>query len=49
MQFESEILRNMPGKGSTKVNTRFSFDKEAKVEKATHTIGVKDVALSPET
>lgn len=40
VQFGSEILNIVPGKVSTEVDARFSFDKEANVEKALHIINV---------
>ncbi|QIW94753.1 hypothetical protein AMS68_000271 [Peltaster fructicola] len=38
VQFGSEILKIVPGKVSTEVDARFSFDKKASVEKALHII-----------
>lgn len=40
VQFGSEILNIVPGKVSTEVDARFSFDKKANVEKALHIIDV---------
>jgi len=38
VQFGSEILKIVPGKVSTEVDARFSFDKKGSVEKALHII-----------
>nr|POF07060.1 transaldolase [Quercus suber] len=38
VQFGSEILKIVPGKVSTEVDARFSFDEKASVEKALHLI-----------
>ncbi|KAK5135559.1 hypothetical protein LTR08_005039 [Meristemomyces frigidus] len=38
VQFGSEILKIVPGKVSTEVDARFSFDKQGSVEKALHII-----------
>lgn len=40
VQFGSEILKIIPGKISTEVDARFSFDTEASVNKALHIIDV---------
>lgn len=40
VQFGSEILKIVPGKVSTEVDARFSFDVEGSVEKALHIIEV---------
>lgn len=40
VQFGTEILKIVPGKVSTEVDARFSFDKEVSVEKALHIIEV---------
>jgi hypothetical protein len=40
VQFGSEILKIIPGKVSTEVDARFSFDTKASVEKALHIIDV---------
>lgn len=40
VQFGSEILKIVPGKVSTEVDARFSFDKKASIEKALHIIEV---------
>lgn len=41
MQFGKEILNIVPGKVSTEVDARFSFDTEASVNKALHIIDVR--------
>ncbi|KAI9894734.1 MAG: sedoheptulose-7-phosphate:D-glyceraldehyde-3- phosphate transaldolase [Vezdaea aestivalis] len=38
VQFGSEILKIVPGKVSTEVDARFSFDKQASIDKALHII-----------
>jgi transaldolase len=38
VEFGSEILKIVPGKVSTEVDARFSFDKEGSIEKALHII-----------
>jgi transaldolase len=45
VQFGSEILSIIPGKVSTEVDARFSFDKRANVEKALHIIEVSGTSL----
>ena len=40
VQFGSEILKIIPGRVSTEVDARFSFDTEASVKKALHIIDV---------
>lgn len=40
VQFGKEILKIIPGKVSTEVDARFSFDTEASVKKALHIIDV---------
>jgi transaldolase len=40
VQFGKEILQIVPGKVSTEVDARFSFDTEASVNKALHIIEV---------
>ena len=40
VQFGKEILKIIPGKVSTEVDARFSFDTEASVNKALHIIDV---------
>jgi transaldolase len=42
VEFGSEILKIVPGKVSTEVDARFSFDKKASVDKALHIIDVSD-------
>jgi transaldolase len=44
VQFGKEILQIIPGKVSTEVDARFSFDTEASVNKALHII---DVSRAP--
>jgi transaldolase len=41
VQFGKEILQIIPGKVSTEVDARFSFDTEASVTKALHIIDVR--------
>ena len=41
VQFGKEILKVVPGRVSTEVDARFSFDKEASVKKALHIIDVR--------
>lgn len=40
VEFGKEILKIIPGKVSTEVDARFSFDTKASVEKALHIIDV---------
>lgn len=40
VEFGKEILAIVPGKVSTEVDARFSFDKKASVDKALHIIDV---------
>lgn len=40
VQFGSEILKIVPGKVSTEVDARFSFDEKGSIEKALHIIDV---------
>jgi transaldolase len=40
VQFGKEILKIVPGKVSTEVDARFSFDKQASIDKALHLIEV---------
>ncbi len=51
VEFGKEILAIIPGKVSTEVDARFSFDTKASVEKAKHIIEVRppprDQASSP--
>lgn len=46
VEFGKEILQIIPGKVSTEVDARFSFDTKASIEKALHII---DVLSSPFT
>jgi len=47
VQFGTEILKIVPGKVSTEVDARFSFDTEASVNKALHIIDLyKDMGIS---
>jgi len=41
VEFGKEILSIVPGKVSTEVDARFSFDKDASLEKARHIIDVR--------
>jgi transaldolase len=43
VQFGSEILKIVPGRVSTEVDARFSFDIEASVNKALHIIEVSTI------
>jgi transaldolase len=43
VQFGSEILKIVPGKVSTEVDARFSFDTQASVTKALHIIDVGQI------
>lgn len=40
VEFGKEILQIVPGKVSTEVDARFSFDKEGSISKALHIIDV---------
>lgn len=40
VQFGSEILKIVPGRVSTEVDARFSFDKAGSIQKALHIIDV---------
>ena len=42
VQFGSEILKIVPGKVSTEVDARFSFDKDISIQKALRIIDVSD-------
>ena len=42
VQFGSEILKIVPGKVSTEVDARFSFDKDVSIQKALRIIDVSD-------
>jgi len=47
VQFGSEILKIIPGRVSTEVDARFSFDTEASVKKALHIIDLyKEIGIS---
>ncbi|KAK0767779.1 Transaldolase, partial [Friedmanniomyces endolithicus] len=49
VQFGSEILKIVPGKVSTEVDARFSFDTEGSIEKALHIIELyKDMGIDKE-
>ncbi|KAF2114236.1 hypothetical protein BDV96DRAFT_495422 [Lophiotrema nucula] len=49
VQFGKEILKIIPGKVSTEVDARFSFDTEASVNKALHIIDLyKDIGIPKE-
>lgn len=41
VQFGTEILKIVPGKVSTEVDARFSFDTQKSVDKALHIIDVR--------
>lgn len=41
VEFGSEILKIVPGKVSTEVDARFSFDTQASIDKARHIIDVR--------
>ena len=41
VEFGKEILAIVPGKVSTEVDARFSFDKKASIDKALHIIEVR--------
>ena len=45
MEFGKEILQIVPGKVSTEVDARFSFDIEGSINKALHIIDVGAVYL----
>ncbi|KAK0869253.1 Transaldolase [Friedmanniomyces endolithicus] len=47
VQFGSEILKIVPGKVSTEVDARFSFDTEGSIEKALHIIEVSQNDATP--
>ena len=42
VEFGKEILKIIPGKVSTEVDARFSFDTKASVDKALHIIDVRN-------
>ena len=41
VKFGSEILKIVPGKVSTEVDAKLSFDKQATIDKALHIIDVR--------
>ena len=43
VEFGKEILKIIPGKVSTEVDARFSFDTKASVDKALHIIEVREI------
>ncbi len=47
VEFGSEILKIVPGKVSTEVDARFSFDTQASVDKALHIIEVRPLTPPP--
>lgn len=47
VEFGKEILKIIPGKVSTEVDARFSFDTKASVEKALHIIDVRPERPTP--
>ena len=46
VEFGKEILKIVPGKVSTEVDARFSFDKEGSINKALHIIEVNYICAS---
>jgi transaldolase len=44
VEFGKEILKIVPGKVSTEVDARFSFDTQKSVEKARHIIDVSTIS-----
>ena len=46
VQFGNEILKIVPGKVSTEVDAKMSFDEKRSVEKALHIIDVSEVQLN---
>lgn len=46
VEFGKEILKIVPGKVSTEVDARFSFDTKASIEKALHIIDVSHRPLT---
>ncbi|KAH0551578.1 hypothetical protein GP486_007202 [Trichoglossum hirsutum] len=46
VEFGRKILEIVPGKVSTEVDARFSFDREASIKKALHIIEVRREALT---
>lgn len=49
VEFGKEILKIVPGKVSTEVDARFSFDTKSSVDKALHIIEVSQFAVLPES
>ena len=45
VQFGKEILKIVPGKVSTEVDAKFSFDKQASIDKALHIIDVRRLLI----
>lgn len=45
VEFGKEILKIVPGKVSTEVDARFSFDKQGSIDKALHIIEVRITAI----
>lgn len=45
VEFGKEILKIVPGKVSTEVDARFSFDKEGSINKALHIIDVRPSSI----
>lgn len=46
VEFGKEILQIIPGKVSTEVDARYSFDKQASINKALHIIEVRSIRFS---
>jgi transaldolase len=46
VEFGKEILKIVPGKVSTEVDARFSFDTKASVDKALHIIEVRQPLIN---
>jgi transaldolase len=44
VEFGKEILKIVPGKVSTEVDARFSFDKQGSIDKALHIIEVRVIS-----
>ncbi len=47
VEFGNEILKIIPGKVSTEVDARFSFDTKASVAKALHIVEVSSISHIP--
>lgn len=45
VQFGKEILKIVPGKVSTEVDAKLSFDKQASIDKALHIIDVRRLSI----